>query len=203
MSTEQFQAARKAHIPGRRRGRDQLSGRVRCGICQRVVSVDYNERGQALFRCWHRCRGCRLPGRSVNGLHRAAVLRLRVLANDAELQEAIRGELAHRLPANAGPSTSKHRRTSTASLNGELAKLLKLYYSDHITAETFAKEEARIISQLRALETEEIEVIAEIARRDELSDRFEKLAQFLRTLDVDAVWEEGTQAERRRYLSRS
>lgn len=96
VTNEEFAAAQRAHTPGRRRGKDVLSGRVRCGLCERIIGVDYNERNQALYRCRHRGHGCDQPGRSANGLHRAAVLGLRVLAGDEELQEAIRQELARK-----------------------------------------------------------------------------------------------------------
>ena len=193
----QFQAAHRAHVPGRRRGRDLLSGRVRCGICHRIVSVDYNERGQAIFRCWNRGRGCRQPGRSANGLHRAALQGLRLLGSDQELQEAIRAELGrHGCP----PGTSKEtttRQSALSSVRQHLAKLFKLYYADRITAEAFATEEARLTAQLRSLEGEEVAATTEVARRDELAERFEEVAALLANLDLEAVWQEGTAAERR------
>jgi DNA invertase Pin-like site-specific DNA recombinase len=54
VTADEWTAARRPHIRGRRRGRDVLSGRVRCGLCRRVVGVDYNERGQAIYKCRHR-----------------------------------------------------------------------------------------------------------------------------------------------------
>ncbi len=115
VSPELFDAAQRAHTPGKRRSKDLLSGLVRCGLCGRVAGVHYNNRGQAIYRCRHRGEGCPQSGRSANGLHRAAVLGLRVLADDVDLQNAIRHQLnAHRHDEapQALPVTS-----ATASLN--------------------------------------------------------------------------------------
>ncbi len=197
VTAQQFQAAHRAHVPGRRRGRDLLSGRVRCGICHRIVGVDYNERGQAIFRCWNRGRGCRQPGRSASGLHRAALQGLRLLGSDEELQEAIRAELGRHVCPPEASKRATTRQSALASVRQRLAKLFELYYADRITADAFATEEARLTAQLRSLEGEEVAASTEIARRDELAERFEEVAALLTNLDLDAVWQEGTAAERR------
>src|SRR5271155_1128372 len=88
-----FMAAQRANPTGQRRSKDLLSGKVRCGLCGRIAGVHYNDRNQAIFRCRHRGQGCDQPGRSSNGIHRATVLGLRVLASDLELQSAIRHQL--------------------------------------------------------------------------------------------------------------
>lgn len=93
VSIEQFDAAQRVHIPGRRRGKDLLSGKVRCGHCGKVLCVEFNEKGTAVYRCKHRGKGCEMPGRSAPGLHRAARLGLGLIGHDHELQEAIRHEL--------------------------------------------------------------------------------------------------------------
>ncbi|HEY5121559.1 MAG TPA: hypothetical protein VII84_08275 [Acidimicrobiales bacterium] len=85
----QFNAAHRGHTTGQPRSKDLLSGRVRCGLCARVAGVHYNDRNQAIYRWRHRGQGCAQSGRSANGLHRAAVLGLRALARDTDLQEAI------------------------------------------------------------------------------------------------------------------
>jgi len=196
VSEEEFQSADKAH-PHRagRRGRDVLFGRVRCGLCGRVIGVDYNDRSQALYRCRHRGKGCEQSGRAASGLHRAAVLGLRELADDTELQEAIRTELAGKagLPTTRGPT----RQATVAALLSKRRKLLDLHYEERITAEAFGDEEARLTRQIEALLAEEAEVEAEHERRDELSERFEEVASLLRQIDIQAVWEAGTAAERR------
>ena len=104
VTREEFDAAHRGHLPGQRRGRDLLAGRVRCGLCGRRIGPDTNERGQMLYRCWHRGKGCRQPGRSANGLHRAAVRGLRELATDAALQAAIRDELSRHVVQEQGQS---------------------------------------------------------------------------------------------------
>lgn len=66
-----------------------------------------------------------------------------------------------------------------------------------MTPEAFAIEEARLTAQLQSLGAEKLSVVTESTRRDELAERFEEVAAILGTLDLDAVWEEGTAAERR------
>jgi hypothetical protein len=97
----------------------------------------------------HRGRGCDQPGRSAKGLQRAAVLGLRLIAEDDELQAAMRDEIAGHFDQapDAGPS----RVSLLASLTQKRRKLLDLHYGDHITGEAFAQEEARLSGQIDAL----------------------------------------------------
>ena len=100
ITPEQFAAAHRVWVKGRARGTDLLSGRVRCGLCQRLMALDQNGQGQRLYRCRHRGHGCAQPRRTNVGLLRAAVLGLRLIGDDAELQAAIRKEL-ERVPPPA------------------------------------------------------------------------------------------------------
>ncbi len=196
VTRDEFDAAHRAHVPGRRRGRDVLSGRVRCGLCGRRISPDTNERGQMLYRCWHRGKGCRQPGRSANGLHRAVVVGLRELGDNSELQAAIREELARHLQRDTERSGATRQATISA-LVAKRHKLLQLHYDDEITASAFEEEERRLTTQIESLRSEEAEVEAERSRRDELAARFSEVEQLLAQIDVKAVWEAGTPAERR------
>ena len=85
VSSHEFAAAHRGHLPGRSRSRHLLSGRIRCGLCGRVASVRYGRDGAVLYRCRHRGRGCAQPSRSASGLERAALLGLRLLAEDKAL----------------------------------------------------------------------------------------------------------------------
>ena len=96
VNEEQFNATQRATRPGRRRGKDFLSGKVRCGLCLRVTCVTYNERNQLIYRCKERGQGCSQPGRSANGLYRATMIAFRELRGDADLR------LANPLTANRG-----------------------------------------------------------------------------------------------------
>ena len=130
VTVAEFDASSRGHIPGRRRSKDLLSGIVRCGICLRVAGIEYNERNQGLYRCKHRGEGCAQPGRSANGLLRAAMKGLEIVATDPDLQEAIRDSLsAHRRVVDpSGPSVA----STVAKLNLKLRKLLDLYYAEQI-----------------------------------------------------------------------
>ncbi len=194
VTQEEFDSAHRGHIKGRRRGRDLLSGRVKCGMCGRVVCVDYNERGHAIYRCKYRGRGCDQPGRSANGLHRAAQLGLRLLSNDPQLQTAIRKELnRHQRPVT---EKGANRESALRTLEGKRPKLLDLHYADKISQDTFADEDRRLSTQIATLRNEQAQVEAERRERDELAQRFEAVAAVLAVIDIDEVWDAATAAEK-------
>jgi site-specific DNA recombinase len=70
VSEAEFEAANRGFVPGRRRGRDLLSGRVFCGLCHRRMALDTNGDGRVMYRCHHRGKGCNLPRRTNVGLLR-------------------------------------------------------------------------------------------------------------------------------------
>lgn len=78
-----------AYPTGRRIGKDLLAGKVRCGLCRKVICAERNAKGAVIYRCKHRGKGCDLSGRSAPGLHRATKLGLRLIGQDHELQDAI------------------------------------------------------------------------------------------------------------------
>ena len=142
-----FAAAHRGRVKGRARGTDLLSGKVRCGLCRRLMAIDQNGEGRKLYRCHHRGQGCAQPRRTNIGLHRAAVLGLRLIGDDVELQAAIRRELERaRTPApkaGGGPRTRRSRH-GVEDLVAQRRKLLRLYYDDKVGADLFAEEEARL-----------------------------------------------------------
>jgi site-specific DNA recombinase len=194
VSPELFEAATPAHLPGRRRGRDLLSGRVRCGLCGRVATVDYNERGQELYKCKHRGRGCGQPGRSARGLCRAALLGLTELKEDLELQQAIRDELDGPFDAEDHGRREAEREAALTSLRQKQRKLLDLHYEDRISAEALGAEEARIAAQIRSLDADAASAAAAAREREE---RFNEVVDVLTTADVEELWEAATAEERR------
>jgi site-specific DNA recombinase len=195
VTLDEFNASQRGHTKGQRRSSDLLSGVVRCGLCRRVACVRYNERNQALYACRHRGEGCKQPGRAASGLQRAAVLGLRLLATDQDLQDAIREVLnAHRLAsAPKGPSAA----STLASLTVKHRKLLDLYYADQIDGETFAVENERLTAQINTLREETERVEAERRRLDVEADQFEVVAELLASMDVDQLWSEATEAEKK------
>ena len=195
VSPELFDAAQRAHTPGKRRSKDLLSGFVRCGLCGRVAGVHYNNRGQAIYRCRHRGEGCPQSGRSANGLHRATVLGLRVLADDVDLQSAIRHQLnAHR--SEEAPQALSVT-SATASLKVKERKLLDLFYADRIDADAFAAEHQRLTQRMKALHDELAVVERERNQRDMASAHFDQLAALLADLDLERLWQTASTAERR------
>jgi len=190
-----FNAAQGGHTPGQRRSKHVLSGKVRCGLCGRVAGVHYNDRNQAIYRCRHRGQGCSQPGRAANGLQRATVLGLRVLADDQDLQSAIRHQLtAHRrAEAPQGPSVT----TVIASLEKKRRKVLDLHYADQIDAETFAEEHRRLTTQIKSLQKETEDFEREQKIREEAVDKFDEVAAFLAVMDFERIWDTATVSERR------
>ena len=140
ITPEQFAAAHRGRVRGRARGTDLLSGRVRCGLCQRLMAIDQNGQGNRHYRCRHRGQGCAQPRRTNVGLLRAAALGLRLIGDDVELQAAIRRELERaRTPAaKAGGGNARRFRHVAEDLVGQRRKLLRLYYADKIGADLFA-----------------------------------------------------------------
>ena len=190
-----FNAAQRGHTPGQRRSKHLLSGKVRCGLCGRVAGVHYNDRNQAIYRCRHRGQGCAQPGRAANGLQRATVLGLRVLSNDQDLHSAIRYQLtAHRrAEAPQGPSVT----SAIASLEKKRRKVLDLHYADQIDADTFAEEHRRLTTQIKSLQREAEDTERERRTREEAVDKFDEVAAFLATMDVERIWGAATASERR------
>jgi site-specific DNA recombinase len=200
ITPEQFAAAQRGRVKGRARGTDLLSGRVRCGLCHRLMAVDQNGQGSRHYRCRHLGQGCAQPCRTNLGLLRAAVLGLRLIGDDVELQDAIRRELERaRTPARKagrGPRARRPRH-GVEDLVAQRRKLLRLYYDDKIGAELFAEEEARLSVAIREAQRETEDAHVEAARTDDLARRFDDVARLLATLDVDKTWKAATDVERR------
>jgi hypothetical protein len=120
-----------------------------------VATIRYGREQRPLYRCRHRGEGCSQPSRSAVGLVHAVLLGLRLVAGDEELQEAISRELKKVIGSEGGER--RRGRTRAAGLE-DLAerrrKLLELYYSDRLSAELFAEEEARLSSQIEAVRRE-------------------------------------------------
>jgi len=199
ITPEEWHAAQRGWVAKRRRGRDLLSGRVRCGLCEKLMAVEILADGRCLYRCWHRGTGCKQPRRTNKGLHRAAVLALRLLGRDERLQEAVRRQLAGgRRPepaARRGPR--RNPAEGLAALSERRRKLLELYYREQISAEFFGEEEERLRSQIEAVRAEAIAERSAGVEADEVSVHFEAVAAALRELDIDKVWQEASEAERR------
>ena len=191
ITPEQFAHAHRGRIKGRPKGTDLLSGRVRCGLCQRLMSIDRNGEGRRLYRCHHRGQGCAQPRRTNTGLIRAAVLGLRLIGDDEELRAAVRLQLERaRTPApKAGGGHARRSRHVVEDLQGQRRKLLRLYYDDKIGADLFAEEEARLSVAIREAQRESDASVAEAVRNDDVDRHFDDVAAVLATLDVQRTWE--------------
>ncbi len=199
VTPELFEAAQRANPTGKRRGKDIMSGRIRCGGCGKSICIDYNERGSGIYRCKHRGKGCDIPGRSAVGLQRAARLAMNFLSTDVELLEAIRHELG---TLGAGHATAPPSRAGdVAKLKRKRQKLLDLFIDDKIPDSMFSEEEGKLTRQIDAIEADAKRAVAAIGERRALADEFEQLATILRDLDIDTIWNEATETERRMLVN--
>ncbi len=175
ITASEFEAAHRGRVPGRRRGRDLLSGRIRCGRCGRRMHVEDNGSGHLHYRCRNRGEGCALPRRSTRGLLRAAVLGLRLLGSDDQLRKAIREtlEAVERTPRTGRRSAAPAPSVRLARLLDERRKLLRLHYADQIAPDLFAEEQSRLTAQIDAMRQAQDEESEWSMRGAELRDRFE------------------------------
>lgn len=195
----EFAAAHRGYTIGKRRGRDLLSGHVRCGMCSRAMSISQNGQGNRHYKCAHRGTGCGVPRRSNKGLLRAALLGLDLVASDESLHEAIRSQLdGARRKARQGRSRARRDGTERLEkLNERRRKLLELHYQGQISAELFGTEEAALSQQIEAVRTEAENDEQTSNEHDELAQRFEQVLATLAELDLERVWTEADDKERR------
>jgi site-specific DNA recombinase len=200
LTESEWQAANRGFVRGRRRGNDILSGRVRCGLCERRMAVAQNGTGRLMYRCHHRGQGCKQPARTNVGLAKAAVLGLHLVGQDKRLQEAIRRQLAG--DGRGEPARAPRRRRpapadTLKALSEKRRKLLDLYYGEKISAEGFKEEEERLMAAIETARSRASDEQAEDRSRSELEQRFEEVASMLRDLDIVEVWEAAEERERR------
>ena len=201
ITPEEFAAAHRGRTPGRRKGKDLMSGRVRCGLCNRLISLDVAGSGLRSYRCRHRGSGCALPRRRSDNLVQAALLGLRLIARDTALQAAIRQELDRSArPAPAGRRPAPLPATALDDLLEQRRKLLRLHYDDMLSAEQFGEEQARLTALIDTTRAELEQQHADTEQHDDITERFDQLAELLGTLDLDRIWDEATEIEQRTLL---
>jgi site-specific DNA recombinase len=195
----EFHAAHRGFGKGVHRSKDVLSGRVRCGLCQRRMAVNQNGKGSLFYKCRHRGEECDQPARSTKGLARAAVLGLSLLGSDERLQVAIRKQLAHTTVTPTQPRQPKgfNPVAELQRLSEARRKLLDLYYASKISADGFQEEERRLCGAIEAARQQAAESQLEERLKSDLELRFEQVASILTNLDIDAVWKAAEDQERR------
>ena len=199
VTPEEFGAAHRGHVPGVRRGKDLLSGRVLCGLCSKRMAIEQNGQGREMYRCRSRGTGCDQPRRTNTGLHKAALLGLCLIGGDQELQEAIRRQLARtgqvapldHLPARRRPASA------LMELSERRRKLLELHYQDRISAELFGEQELQLTRDIEAVRSQAAGEREQSRELDELSARFEEVAAILREPDFEQMWIDATKEEQR------
>ena len=163
------------------------------------MSISQNGQGNRQYKCAHRGTGCAVPRRSNKGLLRAALLGLELVASDESLHEAIRRQLdGARRTARQGRRRARRGGTDRLEeLTERRRKLLELHYQEQISAELFGAEEAALSQQIEALRADvELDERTSI-EHDEIAERFEQVLQVLAELDLERVWTEADDKERR------
>jgi hypothetical protein len=168
-------------------------------MCGKLTAIDTNGRGQPIYRCRHRGEGCRIPGRSAAGLHRAARLGIDLLRTDDQLIEAIRSHLAGKAQRAGGAPAEPARSGVLANLRRKRDKLLQLFLDDKITEDYFAGQERSLTAKINALEADHNEAIQVERKSNALVEAFERAAALLRdpAFDFGTIWENANDKERR------
>lgn len=120
---------------------------------------------------------------------------MRVLAEDEDLQAAIRHQLGGR--ATEAQAAQPSRSGAVAKLRQKRQKLLDLFYGEQISAELFNEEESKLTAQINAIEAEATSTLRAVQQRSMLADQFDRVAEMLRTMDTDAIWNAANDRERR------
>jgi hypothetical protein len=138
------------------------------------------------------------PAGPTSACTRAAVLGLRLIGDDEQLQAAIRRELERARPPalKAGGGHARRTRHVVDDLQGQRRKLLRLYYDDKVGADLFAEEEARLSVAIREADRETDAAKAQTVRSDDVERHFDEVAALLATLDLDRTWAAATEVER-------
>ena len=199
VSEEEWQSAHRGSAKGVRLSHDPLSGRVICGLCDRRMVVAQNGKGNVTYKCRHRGQGCTQPARSTRGLSRAAVVGLRLVGHDESLREAIRRRLAGGDPGAATPRRARRAAPAKVlkSLTDERRKLLDLYYAGKISADGFRDEESRIAASIETVRQQLAQEGQEERLKSDIEMRFEEVARILAELDIEELWAEANERERR------
>jgi hypothetical protein len=121
---------------------------------------------------------------------------MKLLSEDDELQNAIPAELSTSTKHKTNYDSDRPAK-KLADLTERRRKLLEFCYADRIPAELFGEQESEISRQIEAVREEATGRTKEDAQLDELAGRFEQVAATLRQIDVDRVWSEATEAERK------
>ncbi len=200
----EWEAAQRSHIPGRRRSGHVLSRVVKCGLCGRVATIKYPEGNRApLFVCKHRGQGCKQPARTSTGIERAVLLGIRLLASSTDLVELIRRELARALVPERAQGRAGHLREQALSeLERKRRKLLDLFYEERMASDFFVQEQGRIARQLAELRNQQNQEEVKRVEAKKAADDFEGVLPLLSELDVDAIWAEAADHEKKVLVER-
>jgi hypothetical protein len=134
-----------------------------------------------------------------SGLHSAVLLGLALIGHDERLREAIRRELeaAGRQPREGRSPAEATSGKALGALLEERRKLLRLHYAGRVDEEQFGEEQERLTAQFEVLRAQDQAEAQEQERAADVAERFEAIASYLADLDVDTIWREATEVERR------
>ena len=121
------------------------------------------------------------------------------MGHDESLREAIRRRLAGGASDAALPRRTQRAAPASVlkSLNDERRKLLDLYYAEKISSDGFHEEEARIAAAIESVRRQLAVDGQEERLKTDLEMRFEEVARILADLDIEELWAEANERERR------
>ena len=74
---------------------------------------------------------------------------------------------------------------------------MRLHYAGRVDEEQFGEEQQRLTTQVAALRAEDKAKAQEQERAADVAERFEAIASYLADLDIETIWREATEVERR------
>ena len=128
----------------------------------------------------------------VKGLH--------LFRRDEGLRAAVRRRLSGRTggsPGRGTPGRPASPAKALKTLTDKRKKLLDLFYADGISREGFREAERDLIAAIEAVTGQVERDAQEVRARDDLEARFEQVAAVLQNLDIEALWSQATDEERR------
>ena len=137
--------------------------------------------------------------RAVVEAHRGNVLELRgdeALVVFGSPRSAIRGAVAYSSGSSRRRSPIHPFRSPWGSVWTPVRRC-RSYYADKLSAELFAEEEVRLSGQIQAVRREQEDRQVERSRLSDVAAKFEEVARILGEMDVERLWAEATDLERR------
>ena len=200
ITPEQFAAAHRGRVRGRARGTDLLSGRVRCGLCRRLMALDQNGQGTGSTAATTGARAAPSPAGPTSGCCGPPCWGCGSSATTWNCRPPSAG-------SSSGPERRPPRPAEGPALAGHVTVSRTWWPSvASCCASTTTTRSGPTCSPrrrracpcaIREAQREAEDAHVEVARSDDVAQHFDDVARLLATLDVDKTWKAATELERR------